>query len=360
MMNLFRFESDHNAGSIELRQWSYLKTGLLNNLEKLEQHYQAFPISVASSHLLVRLIQTIAVSRTLSFDRYVANCSHIALSIGRTIGLTTSLSKGQLWDGVFYGKNNKEILIGHDTLFPITEVYHNWKQQQPITVLQHEETNTGLLVPDGRVSSTESGIAIIAINIPLLMAMYYRFNEEQDQVEIGGGARRTIYQFVHGYALTNMLRTHLDCVVFNRLYNRLIGTPVTEAVRKHSFFLTDYNDALDSAADQQLDYLRKMDKRFGGVMEATHLPASGNLANFSRLPSVPPTLQVFWAISLSRLKILSFLCLVQNKYEIINGRELGTIRKLMRNHQTKQVIHNTLGMEGYYKVSKYLDIPGIE
>ncbi len=360
MQSLFRFESEHNAGSIELRQWPYLKTGLLNNLEKIEQHYQAYPVAVSASHLLVRLIQSIAVGRSLSFDRYIAHCSGLALSVGRTIGLTTAIGKGQLWDGVFYGKNNKEILIGHDTLFSITDAYHNWKQMQPVTVLQHEETNTSLLVPDGRVNSTESGVAIIAINIPLLMAMYYRFNEEQDQVEIGGGARRTIYQFVHSYALTNMLRSHLDCVVFNRLYNRLTGTPVTEGIRKHSFFLTDYTAALDSAADQQLVYLRTMKKRFPGVMAATHLPVCGNLANFAQLPSVPSTLQVFWALSLSRLKILSFLCLVQTEYERINGRELSTVRWLMRLHQTKQVIHNNLGMEAYYAIVKYLDIPGIE
>lgn len=359
MQSLFRFEADYNTGGIELRQWRYAQAGLMANLEKIEQFYQQFPIATQSSHLLVRLIQSIAVSRTLPFDRYVANCNSVALSTARSIGLTTALSKGQLMDGVFYGKNYKEIVLGHDTLFPLYDVHANWKEWQAVTVLQNEETVTSMMVPDGKINTTSSGLAIIAVNIPLLMAQYYRFNEEQDLVEQEGGARRTIQQFVHSYALTGMLRTHLDCVYFNRLYNRLTGIPNAEPVTRHSFFVNNYDDALDAMAEQQLTYLKGLNKRFSGVLGAVHLPVSGNLRNFSELPSIPTTLQVFWALSLSRMKILSFLCLAQKDSEVSNARELGTVRWLMRNHQTRQVIRNNLGQVAFYQIVKYLDIPKI-
>lgn len=360
MQSLFRFQSETNTGSVELRQWNYAQKGLLENLEKIEHYYQTYPIAVASSHLLAKLIISMTVSRTLSFDRYVANCNSIALQQARTLGISTALSKGNVWDGVFYGKNYSEIILGHDTLFPIGDVYTNWKDYQAVTVLQHEVSDLELAIPDGRVNSTSGGVAIVAINIPLLMAQYYCFNQEQDEVERNGGARRTLYQFIHSYALTGMLKTHLDCVYFNRLYNRLTGTPNSETVRKHSFFTNDYSPSLDAMADQQLDYLRKMTKRFPGVMKAVHLPVSGNLENFSELPAIPSTLQIFWALSLSRLKILSFLCLVQKDYEKINARELTTVRWLMRIHQTRRVIHSNLDMRTYYQIVKYLDIPGIE
>lgn len=360
MLNLFRFENEASTGSIELRQWQYAQKGLLENVGKIENYYRSFPVAVASSHLLAKLIQGMAVTRNLSFDRYVANCSTMALQVARTIGISTALSKGNVWEGVFYGKNYNEIILGHDTLFPIVDVHANWKDYQAVTVLQHEVSDLQLLIPDGRVNSTSSGVAIIAVNIPLLMAQYYRFNEEQDIVEQNGGVRRTLYQFIHSYALVGMLKTHTDCVYFNRLYNRLTGTPNSESVRKHSFFINDYSSSLDAIADQQLTYLRSMTKRFPAVLKAVHLPLAGNLEKFSVLPSIPGTLQIFWALALSRLKILSFLCLVQKDYERINGRELGTIRWLMRLHQTRQVTRNNLGMKVFYDISKYLDIPSIE
>lgn len=360
MQNLFRLQYETNTGGIELRQFDYAVDGLIENVEKIEHFYQDYPIAVNGSHLLVRLIQTVNISRNLSFDRYIANCNIRSLNIAQALKLTSALSKGQMWDGVFYGSGTQEIIIGHDSLFPIQDIYENWKQYHPVTVLQHNQTNTALLLPDGRVSSTDKGVAVIAVNIPMLMAMYYRFNEEQDAVELGGGTRRTLYQFIHSYALGGMVRSHLDNVVFNRLYNRLTGVPVTGAIRKHSFFMNNYDSALDVAAGMQLDYLKDMKKRFTGVMRATQLPVSGNLLKFSELPAVPPTLQAFWALSVSRMKIMAFLCLAQKDSASTNARELNTLRWLMKLNQTRQVIKNNMGMEAYFEVAPYLDIVGIE
>lgn len=360
MESLFRLESQSNTGSIELRQWNYAKDGLLQNVEKIEQYYQDYPIPVNGSHLLARLILSISVSRKLSFDRYLANCSALAMSTAQTLRMTSALSKGQLWDGVFYGAGTKEIILAHDTLFPIFEAHENWKTLRPVTVLLHNQSNTSMLLPDGRVNSTDKGVAIVAVNIPMLMAMYYRFNEEQDIVERNGGTRRTLYQFISSYALTGMLRTHLDQAYFNQLYNKVSGVPNTQAIRKHSFFLTDYSPALDAITTQQTEYLKNMEKRFSGVMHAAHMPFSGDLWELSKMPIIPSTLQVYWALTLSRIKVIAFLCLVQKDYERINKKELSTIRTLMRFQETRKVIKANLGMEAYYQVAPWLDIVGIE
>lgn len=360
MQSLFRLGRESNTGSIKLRQWDYAVSGLINNVKKIEQFYQDYPIAVNGSHLLAKLIQTINVSRNLSFDRYIANCSSRSLNVAQSLKLTSALSKGQVWDGVFYGSGTKEIILAHDSLFSIHDIHENWKEYNPVTVLLHNQTNTALLIPDGRVSSTDKGVAVIAINLPMLMAMYYRFNAEQDTIELGGGTRNTLYQFIHSYALGGMIRSHLDNVIVNRLYNRVSGIPVTDAIRKHSFFTNNYDAALDVSADMQLEYLRNMKCRFSGVMYATHLPVSGNLWNFSELPEIPSTLQAFWALAISRMKIMALLCLVQKDYASINARELTTIRWLMKIHQTRQVIKNNLGYEAFFEVASFLDIVGIE
>lgn len=360
MESLFRITPEGAVGSIELRQWSYTKDGLLKNVEKIETYYQSYPTAVNGSHLLARLILSLNISRNLSFDRYIANCFAASMAVSQALKLTSPLSKGQLFDGVFYGTGTKEIIIAHNTLFPLYEAKVNWKTLQPVTVLLHNQTNTSLLVPDGKVSAIDKGLAIVAVNIPMLMAMWYCFNQEQDLVEASGGTRRTLYQFISSYALAGMLRSQLDHTVFNRLYNNVTGTPNTESIRKHSFFLSDYNPALDAIANQQVTYLKDMDRRFGSVLQATHLPVCGDLWELSKLPSIPSTLQVYWALTLSRLKMLSFLCLVQKDYKRINQRELSTIRTLMRMHETRKVIKNHLGMELYYAVAPWLDIVGIE
>lgn len=360
MQNLFRFDSEQNTGSIELRQWRYVKEGLDNNINKVIEFYRVNPIAVKSDHILLRLVQSMIVGRGMSFDRYVANCSSLALTTARGVGLTTSLSKGQLWPGNFYGKGSTEIIIAHSTIFSITDMHANWKDYSAVTVLQSEQSDMNLLIPDGRTNTDTEGMSIIAVNVPMLMAQYYRFNEEQDERALNGGARLGINYFIYMYGLVNMLKSHVDNVYFNRLYNRLIGRPNADPVRKHSFFLNDYTNSMDQMAYQQLDYIRKSKKRIGGVLSAVHMPVSGNLSAFSELPQVASTLQVFWALSLSRLKILSFVCLAQPDHERIDARELGTIRWLMRIQQTRDVIHANLGMRNFYEIVKYLDIPSIE
>lgn len=360
MQSLFRLESEASTGSIEPRQWRYAANGLLQNVEKIEQFYQDYPIAVAASHLLARLILTVNISRNLPFDRYVANCSSRSLNVAQALKITSALGKGQIWDGVFYGPGTKEILIAHETLFPLQEAWENWKSMQPVTVLLHNQSNTQLMVPDGRLNAMDKGVAVIAINIPMLMAMYYRFNQEQDAAEAGGYPRRTLYQFIHAYALAGMVRSHLDGVVFNRLFNKVTGVPNTETVRKHSFFTANYDAALDVAGEHQLEYLRNLKSRFPSVMRATHLPIAGNLWEYSHLPTVPHTLQVFWALVVARIKIIAFLCAAQKDYAKINAKELNTIRWLMRLHQTSQVLKSNLGLEAYYEIAPWFDMAGVE
>lgn len=359
MQSLFRLETETNTGSIELRQWRYVADGLHANVEKIEQFYRDYPIAVSGSHLLVRLIQSINISRTLPFDRYIANCSARSLNVAQALKITSALGKGQLWDGVFFG-GSQEIIVAHDTLFPIQAAHENWKVLQPVTVLLHNQSNTTLLTPDGRKSTLDGGVSVIAVNVPMLMAMYYRFNQEQDAQELNGQPRRTIYQFVAGYALNNMVRTQLDSVVFNRLYNKVSGVPNTEAIRKHSFFTVDYDQALDLTAEQQLAWLRNQKRRFPSLLLGTQVPMAGNLWEFSHLPTVPATLQVFWAMTVSRIKLIAFLVLAMKDAETSNARELSTIRWLMKLHQTKQVVKNSMGLEAWFNVAPYFDIVGIE
>lgn len=360
MQNLFRLEHETFSGSIDLRQWEYAKSGLLRNVEKIETFYQDFPVGIPSSHLLVKLIQSMNISRNLSYERYLANCSARALIAAQSVKMTSGLSKGQMFDGVFYGSGSKEIIIGHDTYFQIEEARMNWKNLQPVTVLMHNQSNTNLMLPDGKISSSDKGVSVIAVNIPMLMAMYYCFNAEQDIAEKTGAARRTVMQFVCSYALAGMTRSHLDNVILNRLYNHQIGVPDTLGIRKHSFFLNDYDTALDTAADMQTKYLVNMNRRFSSLMKATYLPCAGNLWEFSHLPSVPYTLQVFWALVVSRLKILAFLCQVSEDYEVTSRREINTIRWLMEIHQTTRVIKANLGLEAYFDIAPYLDAAKID
>lgn len=355
MQSLFRLENDLVAGSYHLRQWPYAQQGVLQNIKKIEDFYHTYSQAAPSSHVLIKIINAVNVSRNLEFDRYMVNCFACSINVAQALKLTTSTSYGQVWDGEFYGQGSNEIIIGYADYFPIADIASRWKTLSPVTVLSHNQTNSQYLIPDGKTNSKEKGVSVIAINIPMLMAMYYHFNLEQDRVASVGEARETPTQFVFSYPMTNMVRSHADIAYLNRMYNYTIGVPSMPALRTHSFYTINYDDALDNVIGQQVEYTKYMTSKLVATMRSIHMPVAGNMLELSKLPRVTPTLQCFWALVASRLKFLALICAGQKDAKQASGSELKNIARQLQIQQTKKVMKNTLGLEGYYQLAPLMD-----
>lgn len=355
MQSLFRLENDLSAGTYYLTQWPYAKQGLLNNIGKIEDFYRTYSIASPSSHVLARLITAMNLPRGLGFERYVANAYSSSMNVAQALKMTTSSSKGMIWDGDFYGAGSKEIIIAHSDYFNLFQLKDNWKNYSPVTVLCHNQTNSRFLIPDGKTNSLEKGVAVIAVNVPMLMAMYFCFNEEQDVAEAQGYPRKSLGQFIHGHALSGMVRSHADNVMLNQLYANSVGSPVMPALRNHSFFTSDYSPALESTVEQQNTYVRLMESRLLGTLKAVQVPCAGTMREMVLLPKMAPTMQCFWALVISRLKVLAYVMYTQRAAESTMGSEYQGIARLLKIQQTKNVMKNNLGMEGYYEIAPLLD-----
>lgn len=355
MQSLFRLENDLVAGSYNLRQWPYAQQGVMQNIKKIEDFYHTYKQAAPSSHVLIRIINAVNISRGLDFERYMVNCFACSINVAQALKMTTSTSRGQVWDGEFYGQGSNEVLIGYADYFPIANIASTWKTLSPVTVLSHNQTNSQYLIPDGKTNSKEKGVSVIAINIPMLMAMYYHFNLEQDAVASVGEARETPVQFVHSYAMTNMVRSHADIAYLNRMYNYVNGIPSMPALRTHSFYTINYDDALDNVIGQQAEYVKYMDSRLVATLRSVHMPVCGNMLELSKLPKLPATLQCFWALVASRLKFLAFICSAQKAAKRVSGSELRNIARQLQIQQTKNVMKNALGLEAYYQLAPMMD-----
>lgn len=360
MQSLFRLDNELYAGSSYLRQWPYLQNGLRQSLGKVHDYYHTYPVASNSSHVLVRLITAVNISRNLPFERYLANCYASSIDTAQALKMTTATSRGRVWEGEFYGEGSHEVLIGHRDYFSPALLEQNWKSMTPVTVLSNSQTNLAMLVPDGRTNSKDTSVAVIAVNIPMLMAMYYCFNLEQDEKQVRGFPRETVAQFVYGYALANMVASQTDHAYLNRLYCITNGIPQYSALRQNSFFLTDYSRVTDEVVEQQLSYVKNMQTKVVGTMKAIHMPFSENLLELSKLPVMSPTLQCFWALGLSRLKFLALYRTAQRNADTASASEFKNIAWQFKIQQVSQVIRNNLGMKAYYEIASLLDAAGIK
>lgn len=309
MLSLFDSPPPMSGGVLRFPEWNYVRDGMRRNVATAIQYYQQNPTAVQSSHLLVRLLHSITVPKSLPTERYYDNVDAIALNVSMALKMTSSIYKGQVWDGVFYGAGSTELIIAHNEWFDSGTAHRHWKRLQPIRVLSSPHTNLGYNIPDGRRSQSETGVSVISINIPMLAIQYRAFRQEEEQwaEQNGNDSQRSIYQFLRMFPLTNMLLSQTDVVVFNRILARLIGAPLGESSRKHSFYLPDYSLKLNQVQDKILDGLERVGRDFHDTMRTVPLVFNDTVAQQMFWPDIAPTRQVVWALLIGRLPLLHFL-----------------------------------------------------
>ena len=218
MYKLFNVASNVEAQIHTPPVWNNIKKLLNHNLDRVIRYYRQSPMAVKSSHLLVRLLHSIAVPKSQHIIRYYSNVSDIALEVAMSMGITSSLYKGRVFNGIFYGEGSQEIIIAHDTPFDYLDIEDNWENLEPIKVVRHSRSDLGMNIPDGTVTGNNDGVAVIMINVVMLALQYRAFREQEARFRLMNGINeRSIYQFVHMYPLTNMIRSQTDCALFNRL-----------------------------------------------------------------------------------------------------------------------------------------------
>jgi hypothetical protein len=350
MQKLFNMEQTTSQGSFNIPWWTSVQSGLKRNLEQVITHYRRFPNAVNSSHFLIKLITNIGIYRNASFEQFCETVFSKAMGSSMSLGVTSSLNRGVLFDGVFYGKGVKEIIVGTNETFNIYDAQLNWHDLEPIRVLSHPKSDLELMVPDGTSYSVEEGVAVISINLPMLALQYREFRLLEDKIaEEHGESPRSIMQFLYAYPLNNMLRSHLDCALFNRLYNTLLDVPFGYSNRKHPFQLVDYTDKINEINAQQIQTLGNNNRKFDAVMKSIPLVSADNLQQFSTLPSTAPTRQVIWALALSRLQLLSFLFRVSNgSPRKLNGMDVNQIVRAFELWHTDKALKASLPLNLYF------------
>lgn len=349
MFNLFNLMPDVSLGVMKNPQWSYIKDGLRKNLGMIIRYYRRNPTAVKSSHFLVRLLQSITVPQSQVLERYYANVDAMVMNLSMALGMTSSIFKGKIFKGIFYGPESHEILIAHNTYFDPFIAHREWKNLCPVKVLRHPISDLGLAIPDGRQTGTESGVAIISINVTMLAVMYRAFRLNEMVVSEESESQRSIMQFIRMYVLPNMLFSHLDVVLFNRIDNLQKGAPMGEATVKHPFYMTDYSKQINQVHKEILEWLNKADHNFTGILRSVPAVVKNDMDEVMVLPEMAPTKQVIWALLISRLPVLSFMFrTAANEPGTRNRSEVNRTLRYFERYKSDKLLESMLPDYLYY------------
>lgn len=342
-------------GLFQLPAFTYIRNGLSTNLVKLVSFYRENPRAVRSDHFLVRLLQSIAVSHQHEPVYYVDLVSDIADELAMSLGMTSPLYPGRVFDpGIFYGRGTSEVLVSATVPFDAVEAAKDWEDLEPIWVLSHPKTDLNMDLPIGRSNGGNGGMAVIAINIPML-ALQYRQWRAREQL-LRPDNQRSLMQFLCLYPLANMLRSHLDIALFNRLRAHFHGRVPLESIRRPPLHVIRYEDKVDALLSDLVTILKRKNQYFDAVLASIPLVVENNALNRLMLPKLPPTRQVLWALTLARLDTVAFL--VQLEAESNMGRNQQSINKIRRGLiqlKNDRVWQQALPRELYHEVMTYID-----
>lgn len=287
--------------------WQYVKSGLHRNISQAVLYYRSKNFSVKSNHLLVNLLDSSQTTVTGDVETFYNQVQDRALRLASIFDMTTSVSYGKIFDGVFFGKGSKEIIMAIDDYVNPLELEANWQDIESVKFLDHPKSDTSLLLANGKAYSDEDGYSVISVNIPSLLVQYRCWLKEQQAREQAGEATFSPAVFVHKYILPNLLNSQLDVAVLNRINNLVKGAPMGVPNYRHAFVMVDYNDRLDKCLKHAIKQITNKDQDFYNQMRQVPMVAVENLLELSRLPSNAPTYQIVWAELIARIKLISFL-----------------------------------------------------
>lgn len=358
MYSLFSNPPRPLSGQIETPRFRDVQKRLVEDVEKIVQYHRHGTFFTKTDNLLVKLINQVNVPMSYDLDRYYEVAMARALPVANSLRLTSSINTGQWFNGIFY-HGCQELIIAYIGDDNPNELAKDWRNLEPVKVLDCPVSNMALMLPNGKPHNIEEGIAVIGIDIPTLMVQYRGFVlAKQFQAQIGEGENLGIRDFVGKYVIPNMLYRQTDLMVHNRLINLLLGAPMGASRMRHPFFISNYSELMDRCLEEVLERIKTLRLRYRDILE--QVPKVFNDYPL-RMPDIAETRQVWWALFLARLKAMQFLLDVANE----NGRHYNQsdinalkidLKRFNSDNVFKSVLPDALYSDVNYQLKQMLAI----
>lgn len=306
MYTLFQFDLNIQTAHYHDPDWVYVSDTLARGLREYIAYYHKNTFAVKSNHLLVKLLQSIAVNKNTNIYQYYNAVDDRAGAISMGLKLTSSFNKGHVFNNVFFGERSSEIILSYSAPFDLQEESLHWQSICAVNILRHDRSSLHLNALDGREKYAKDEVAVLSINIPLLALQYKCFRDHENIVGIEE-SEKSAMQFIAQYVLPNMQKDYLDHALFNRFYNRVAKRENDVFIQNPPFYQTDYSNKVDAIIDRLVARFENNKLRLDAVLRSVPMVSYKNLLTLMELPPVLPAIQITWALVASRIKALDFL-----------------------------------------------------
>ena len=351
MYELFEDSNLPTYTTINIGQVNLLKRTYQREVYRVIDYFASRVSSVENSHILNRLIVTGCPSNVVDLQRFVYNIKIRANYLADNFQFTSASNYGKIHDGHFYG-GAKEIILHDSSDFDESEVYENWRDVSAVKVHTHPFTDYKLVPPMGQLYSNRKGVLVtLSINIAKLMVQYKAFMDSRIALPDDERMNLGSMHFIRMHVLPNILKSHVDLVLYNRLKDNFYILNNCESINKLPFPVINYANIADDITVEIINKFK--DKSYNYVQFLQSVPAifSDNILDVLQMPDEAKTKQVWWALFLSRLEDMFLLIhLMGDQGTNTNSKSyekfITNAQWFLRDNTFKSVVSNSI-YKGY-------------
>lgn len=307
MLSLFNEDLKINYPNMLSGKYDRFKRTSILNMDRTKEHLLSRAYTVFSNHLLMKLIKTISPPSTLSesaLRSYYDDLRNNYYKYSSSIGYASPTYTGAVNKSQFYSDDVSEIIIG--TASKYNEIKSlPWQELEPVKVHRHPYSCTYYGILDKRQTIPGKGVAVISIDIPTLAYQYIRWSMEQKDLERSD----PLGAFIVQYPLRNMLKSHNDIAIINRVIAKYAGVRYYTPAMKQAFWLNDDMMVLDGVLDQLIPELKRTPRFFDAIlMQLPTVYKTGYDA--VRLPFDISVRQTDWVWLIARMRVVTWLLMI--------------------------------------------------
>lgn len=341
-----------------LSNFDYVKRTIKWNTETLIKYWREMNWVVKSEHILVNLFNSLHAEASDVLESYRLTRDQVTMQVPSR-GIITSINYGRLQPkSNFYGNECREIIIEVPFDDAVEQMMtRSYKEWEPIKVIHHPFTSFDYQLPNNKLRrSGEKGLVIIKMDLSLLYTQYRMWLRDKATSTYGEeGVRKSVMNFLHSFPITNMMRSHIDVVWFNRLFALQEGAPVSNLREDDRLRLATSYTGTDEVLTKYIEIIERGRYDFQeicGMLPGIYTKSLKERMNFD---GVRMTHQIRLAVELFRSETMVFLF----RSELINptGRNtmyINEYKQYRRKYDNSNLNDTIKGLNVYRPMKEYI------
>lgn len=305
---------------------------LMNNCFNVRQYYRTYGSVINANNPIHRLLSAIPI---IDGDVYTVyrRVEEMLPDIIRTSGMVGDAYPGKVQSTGFYGQMCVFMSMELN-LYP-----GSINEYTPTVQALHHPLESLMCTTEPITDTVTDIFAVVGVDIAALVLQYhlwYRVNMSKPKL-----LQETISQFIGKYVVPNMLESHLDIAMRNRLPRLMSGEPADKEQYRSPIHTVSVDEYIDDAFYSILDKLKR--KRLTIATVSSKVPLLFTDSYSQAIPrSIPDSTQGYWATTMVQMGWVSVI--IDLFPDLKYRTSYNTLRTIERaiNAGTKRYIPNFL------------------